>query len=97
MPKILSSSNPGTFVFFCPGCECGHSITTKIWDYNNDPEKPTIRASVLVNGNRMCPTMPRCHSFVTDGKIQFLDDCDHVLKGQTVELPDFNNLDYHVS
>lgn len=28
----------------------------------------------------------QCHSFVTDGKIQFLDDCSHDLKGQTVAL-----------
>jgi hypothetical protein len=31
----------------------------------------------------------RCHSFVTDGQIQFLDDCTHELAGQTVPLPDF--------
>jgi len=29
-----------------------------------------------------------CHSFVRDGKIQFLDDCTHALKGQTVDLPE---------
>lgn len=29
----------------------------------------------------------RCHSFVTDGKIQFLGDCSHALAGQTVDLP----------
>lgn len=28
-----------------------------------------------------------CHSFVTDGRIQFLTDCTHALAGQTVELP----------
>lgn len=28
-----------------------------------------------------------CHSFVTLGRIQFLDDCTHHLKGQTVEIP----------
>lgn len=28
-----------------------------------------------------------CHSFVTDGRIQFLDDCTHVLAGQTIDLP----------
>lgn len=27
-----------------------------------------------------------CHSFVTDGKIRFLDDCTHELRGQTVDL-----------
>lgn len=31
----------------------------------------------------------RCHSFVTNGKIQFLPDCSHALAGQTVDLPDF--------
>ena len=27
-----------------------------------------------------------CHSFVTNGKIQFLGDCTHALAGQTVDL-----------
>lgn len=30
-----------------------------------------------------------CHSFVTDGQIQFLSDCTHYLAGQTVPLPEF--------
>ena len=29
-----------------------------------------------------------CHSFVTDGRIQFLGDCTHALAGQTVDLQD---------
>lgn len=29
-----------------------------------------------------------CHSYITDGKIQFLSDCTHELVGQTVELPE---------
>lgn len=31
-----------------------------------------------------------CHSFVTDGKIQYLSDCSHKLAGKTVELPDID-------
>ncbi len=31
-----------------------------------------------------------CHSYVTDGRIQFLSDCTHKLAGQTVALPDWN-------
>jgi len=31
-----------------------------------------------------------CHSFVTDGRIQFLTDCTHALAGQTVDIPDFD-------
>lgn len=30
-----------------------------------------------------------CHSFVKDGKIQYLNDCTHHLAGKTVELVDF--------
>jgi hypothetical protein len=33
----------------------------------------------------------QCHSYITDGKIQFLGDCTHALAGQTVDLP-FNTL-----
>jgi hypothetical protein len=32
-----------------------------------------------------------CHSFVTDGQIQFLSDCTHKLAGQTVPLPDVDD------
>jgi len=31
-----------------------------------------------------------CHSFVTDGRIQFLGDCTHDLAGQTVDLPEWS-------
>lgn len=31
-----------------------------------------------------------CHSFVTDGQIQFLSDCTHTLAGQTVALPEIS-------
>lgn len=33
-----------------------------------------------------------CHSFVTDGKIRFLEDCTHELAGQTVPLPPITEL-----
>jgi len=35
----------------------------------------------------------RCHSFIKDGKIQFLSDCTHDLKGCTVGLPDIELFD----
>lgn len=30
-----------------------------------------------------------CHTFVTDGRIQYLSDCTHELAGQTIDLPPF--------
>lgn len=29
-----------------------------------------------------------CHTFITDGKVQFLSDCTHELAGQTLNLPE---------
>lgn len=90
--KVSSLSNNGKhygWMIFCPGCECAHSVNDR-WSFNGDMEKPTFSPSLLVNGREgyLNPTMPRCHSFVRDGRIEFLSDCDHPLKGQTVDLPD---------
>ena len=34
-----------------------------------------------------------CHSFVTNGRVQFLGDCTHNLAGQTVDLPEWREND----
>lgn len=31
-----------------------------------------------------------CHSFVTDGKIEYLNDSTHALAGQTIDLPEWD-------
>jgi hypothetical protein len=75
----------GGYTFFCPGCGGPHTITTEgeaAWRFNGNLDRPTFTPSVLVTRGEW-----RCHSFVTDGQIQFLDDCTHSLKGQTVPLP----------
>jgi len=66
-----------------------------IWTFNGNFENPTVRASVLTRSYRKNPDtgnydieIDRCHSFITDGMIQFLSDCHHSLAGQTVELPE---------
>lgn len=75
------------------------------WGWNGSTDKPTFTPSVLVTGVKQLtdeqhetylktrelpePEPMRCHSFVTDGRIQFLGDCTHALGGQTVDLPDW--------
>lgn len=73
-------------MIFCPGCQCGHAFDINRWKFNGDYEKPTFAPSMLVNQH---DPKSRCHSFVFDGKIRFLDDCFHELKGKTVPLEDF--------
>jgi hypothetical protein len=79
--------------FHCPGCEHAHSIPVtgpRLWKWNASFDKPTITPSILVNRGRENPTVPVCHSHISDGRIQFLNDCTHKLSGQTVELPDWD-------
>lgn len=40
-------------------------------------------------GGRFDGTDTVCHSFITDGKIQFLGDCTHEMAGQTIDLPEW--------
>lgn len=80
--------------FICPGCGHGHSVTIKgenPWGWNGDVEKPTFTPSILVWASR---PEERCHSFVRDGRIEFLGDCHHHLKGTTVDLPQYDSNRY---
>lgn len=56
---------------------------TNCWTWNGDTEKPTLRPSVLT---QMDHKKMRCHTWVNDGQAQFLDDCSHELRGQTVDM-----------
>lgn len=95
MPKAkiynLDEVNQQVWIF-CPGCKNYHAFTTKHptfspWTFNGDLDKPTFSPSMLCNKDHV---ESRCHSFVKDGKIQFLNDCFHELKNQIVELPEID-------
>jgi Family of unknown function (DUF6527) len=76
-------------VFQCPGCKCGHFFRVQgpppapVWAWNGSMETPTFSPSLFIG--RSNPEQ-QCHSFVREGKIEFLSDCWHDLKGQTVAL-----------
>lgn len=73
-----------------------------VWGWNGSMDRPTFTPSILVTGVKQMTdeqraayletgVLPeaeplRCHSFVTDGRIQFLGDCTHSLANQTVDL-----------
>lgn len=71
------------YVFWCPGCKMGHWFRRPRWHFNGDVYCPTVRPSIVTpdtDGGTLC------HLFITQGKLQFLDDCKHDLKGKTVNL-----------
>lgn len=88
------------WLFYCEGCEQHHGVWTSKpiivddkphkWTFNGDVDNPTFEPSIhiqrKVSGQDKKETI--CHSFIRDGKIQYLNDCKHKLKGKTVELLD---------
>lgn len=80
----------------CPACNDWHVLNVNpefpcCWGFNGDFERPTFTPSLLHNVGGRNKTKPICHSFITDGNIQFLGDCTHDMKGKTVPLPDFED------
>lgn len=99
----LVMSETGYTLFRCPACESSHAVAVKgpnAWEWNGDGDLPTFTPSVLVTHDakpeasekfKEWRTARACHSFITDGKIQFLSDCTHALAGQTVPVPDWES------
>lgn len=90
LPVLDHEGGISGYAVYCPGCKQAH-IFDKRWTYNNNSLKPTFRNSMLVTSTYGPEHIKKvCHSFVTDGQIQFLDDCTHELKGKTVPLEPFH-------
>jgi hypothetical protein len=80
----------GGYIFYCPGCKAGHTLQTDApegWNFNGDLERPTFSPSVALS--RPGSGKIECHSFVRNGQIEFLSDCEHELAGKTVPLPEW--------
>ena len=80
----LTINSPGpsgqlTFPVILHGTRKG----TNCWTWNGSIDAPTLKPSVLTKGHGFL-----CHTWINDGKAQFLDDCSHEYKGQTLDLLD---------
>jgi hypothetical protein len=97
---IRAKAEAGFLAVRCPACGEPHEVpvnereqTPREWFWNGSLEKPTLVPSLLVRWKGVDPpvtgkvTARVCHSHVRDGRIEYLADCTHGLKGQTVELP----------
>lgn len=75
-------------LIWCDGCGWEHALNPQVHTFNGDFNNPTFSPSLLQNHD------PKrvCHSFVVDGKIQYLGDCFHSLAGQTLELKDVDEM-----
>ena len=83
-------SDEDKLFFYCPGCGMHHAFD-KRWTFDGNFEQPTFSPSLLVkfpwwNGEKRIDMV--CHSFIKAGKIEYLGDCTHELKGKTIEMVD---------
>lgn len=91
--RLARGVNVRQLLFWCPACDSPHAPVIEgvdPWAWNGDRERPTVTPSIRVTDH----DGSRCHSYVTDGQIQFLSDCTHALAGQTVPIPDWPKPDY---
>lgn len=101
---------PERWCFYCPGCALVIKAANPDYDETTVRELSihamNVRDVHRFNGNPDCPTFEPsimynfvpghvCHSFVRDGRIQYLSDCTHPLAGQTIELPELPSLCSH--
>lgn len=62
------------------------SIRVQWYQMSDEGEAMLSRGESPADGERYPGRDMLCHSFVRDGRIEFLSDCTHALAGQTVPL-----------
>ncbi len=83
-----------SLAFICPGCfemmdgaglhmlPVNTTEKSPAWTWDGSLEFPTLTPSILTRiGDKVC------HSYLTAGKLIYLDDCNHSLAGKHVRLP----------
>ena len=89
----------------CPACAAmphGGSIHifslkmatgTPGWAFNGNMERPTFSPSMLARSRDGEGNDHVCHSFLRDGRWEYLSDCGHAMAGQTVDVPTWDDDD----
>ena len=86
---------PKYVAWYCPGCKETHAVPVaghssgRGWEWNGSLEYPTLNPSILCNVGGANHMQPICHTYIRDGKIQFLGDCTHELAGKIVDIPEW--------
>lgn len=85
---------------WCPACSDYHHLSD-LWTWDKNEEFPTINPSIKVMGKQWEKESPFykpafidvpyagitvCHSYVKNGKWEYLPDSNHTLSGQTVSV-----------
>lgn len=102
MAKMLTFKMRGEkyhCAYYCAACKGMHFFSPEVHKYNGNDNFPTVTPSLLHTWTDRgrehelflaSKGLHRCHSFITDGKIAYCNDCTHDKAGQTFLLEDFD-------
>lgn len=79
--KLTHTDSTVRYYYWCPGCQSNHALS-EAWNFNNNFESPTFSPSVLATDGQGL----RCHHYVRAGHIEYLSDCTHDLRDQTIPM-----------
>lgn len=89
---VLDHAGQKSAMLYMPGLPCPIQINITgshpVWEWNGDVNNPTFTPSILTRlpwGSAQYEIVN--HVFVRDGKIQYLGDCTHAYRNQTIDLP----------
>jgi hypothetical protein len=80
----------GRYMHWCPGCAAPHFIDLgrdedgRKVEYNADFARPTFSPDLRARADQGL-----CHYHLTDGRLEFMADSWHDLRGTVQPLPDF--------
>lgn len=90
-----------THEHWCPACKRLHGYAVEqpfpsnnaCWTFDGNGDCPSFQPSMNI-GSGPFPDgrIERCHYFVTAGMIQYQADCTHEFAGQTLPLPDIDEV-----
>jgi hypothetical protein len=75
--QVLADGKPYGYEHLCPGCKSSHIFVVEGGSGRKDADGKVIK-----------PERTLCHYHLIKGRIRFLNDCEHELKGREIELPD---------
>lgn len=72
------------YYLYCPGCKHAHPYQVPRWSFNGNNEQPSFSPSLRIyyTNPETKQEVTCCHFTLTNGVINFCDDChDHQLRG----------------
>ncbi len=84
--KIYEANIAGkkSVFFWCRGCTTSHSFDPLKIKWNENNYNPTISNSIFIINRDI-----KCHSVIKDGKIVYLEETEHDLRGKEIDLDEF--------